>query len=65
MRGRLQCYLWMGWDWMDGMVTIGRRSSKSTFGAYNNILDKNIKKNHEHMETAKSYFAQDEVAQYS
>ena len=50
---------------MDGMVTIGRRSSKSTFGAYNNILDKNIKKNHEHMETAKSYFAQDKVAQYS
>ena len=34
MRGRLQCYMWMGWDgWMDEMVIIGRRSSKSTFGA--------------------------------
>ena len=36
MRGCLQCYKWVGLDgWMgwDGMVIIGHRSSKSTFGA--------------------------------
>ena len=37
MRDCLQCYIWMGWmGWMDGMgrlIIIGRRSSKSTFGA--------------------------------
>ena len=34
MRGRLQCYMWMGLGWMDGMVIIVYRSSKkSTFGA--------------------------------
>ena len=54
-----------GWDWMSWMVIRGHRSSKNTFGAYNNILNNNIKKNHEHTETAKSYLAQDEVAQYS
>ena len=37
MRGRLQCYMWMGLGWMDGMVIIGHRSSKSTFGT-NNFL---------------------------
>ena len=34
MRGRLQCYMWVG------MVILGHRSSKSTFGA-NNIDDDN------------------------
>ena len=29
MRGRLQCYMWVG------MVILGHRSSKSTFGANN------------------------------
>ena len=37
MRGRLQCYIWMGWDWVGwdgvGLVIIGQRYSKSTFGA--------------------------------
>ena len=34
-RCRLHNYMWMGWDWMgwDGMVIIGRRQSKSPFGA--------------------------------
>ena len=36
MRGRLQCYMWMGW--MDGMVIIGHRSSKSIIGANNYFL---------------------------
>ena len=36
MRGRLQCYMWMGLGWMDGMVIIGHWSSKSTFGANKN-----------------------------
>ena len=32
---------WMGWDWMglDGMVIIGRKYSKSTFGANNSNHD--------------------------
>ena len=40
MRGRLQCYMWVGMDgmdgwngWMDWMVIIGHRCSKSTFVA--------------------------------
>ena len=35
-RGRLQSYMWMdrmGLGWMDGMVIIGHKSSKSTFNA--------------------------------
>ena len=28
---------WMGFGWLDGMVIIGHRYSKSTFGANNNI----------------------------
>ena len=30
-------YMWMGLGWMDGMVIIGHRSSKSTFGAKNEV----------------------------
>ena len=37
MRGRLQCYMWVG---MDRIVNIGDSSSKSTFGAYK--LCKNV-----------------------
>ena len=33
MRGRLQCYIWMGLVWMDGMDIIGHMSFKSTFSA--------------------------------
>ena len=32
MRGRLQCLMWVGWDGV-GLVIIGQRYSKSTFGA--------------------------------
>ena len=40
MRGRVQCYTWMGLGWSDGMVIIGRRSSKSNFGAENDDYDR-------------------------
>ena len=34
MRGGLQWFMWVGWlGWDGGMVIIGHRSSKSTFGA--------------------------------
>ena len=29
MRGRLQCYMWMAFGWMDGMVIVGHRSSNN------------------------------------
>ena len=39
-RGRLHSYMWMGLGWMDGMVIIGHRQIKCTFGA-NNSADPN------------------------
>ena len=42
MRGRVQCYTWMGLGWSDGMVIIGRRSSRSNFGAENDDYEDNF-----------------------
>ena len=36
--------MWMGLGWMDGMVIIGYRSSKSTFGANNKHISEQCSK---------------------